>query len=101
MWRGGKALWRMVADNNDNNGSQTFFVNKIVSKFVEYVVAVVGGEGGALSPSLIIMIISKQRASFPKALYMCVTSMTSGGESDAVWRICEEERGVCAIYLLG
>jgi len=39
MWRGGKALWRMVADNNDNNGSQTFFLNNFVSKNVEYVVA--------------------------------------------------------------
>jgi len=39
MWRGGKALWRMVADNNDNNGSQTFFVIQSVEIMEQYGVA--------------------------------------------------------------
>ena len=37
LW--GKILWRIVNDDDDNNGSQTFFLNKFVNKNVEYVVA--------------------------------------------------------------
>ena len=37
LW--GKILWRIVNDDDNNNGSQTFFLNNFVSKNVEYVVA--------------------------------------------------------------